>query len=205
MAGKRIYGCRAPTMVEQGPMDVAVFGGSFDPPHAGHLLALSYLRGVAGFDRVLVVPVFAHAFDKDLAPFEHRMRMCELGFAHLSGVEVSPIEQRLGPPSWTLRTIREIAGSHPEWRLRLAIGADVLAEVHRWHAFDELAALAPTYVLGRHGITDPAAPRPLLPEVSSTEVRQLLCARHSARSRSELELLVPRAVLRYITESNLYV
>jgi nicotinate-nucleotide adenylyltransferase len=185
-------------------LDVAVFGGSFDPPHVGHLLALSFLRGVAGFDRVVAVPVFAHAFDKELAPFEHRLRMCEIAFAHLRGVETSSVERLLGRPSYTLRTIREISRQHPDWRLRLAVGADVLADVHRWHAFDELVELARPYVLGRQGVDYPGAPAALLPDVSSTEVRRRLRVRSSAGSSAELEQLVPRAVLGYIGEHKLY-
>jgi nicotinate-nucleotide adenylyltransferase len=185
-------------------LDVAVFGGSFDPPHVAHLLALSFLRGVAGFDRVVIVPVFAHAFDKELAPFEHRVSMCEIAFAHLRGVEISTVERLLGRPSYTLRTVREIACQHPDWRLRLAVGADVLADVHRWHAFDELVELARPFVLGRHGVDYPGAPAALLPDVSSTEVRRLLRARGSEASSAELEQLVPRGVLEYIREHRLY-
>jgi len=195
--------CPALTMADAS-MDVAVFGGSFDPPHVGHVLALSFLRGVAGFDRAVVVPVFAHAFDKELAPFEHRVRMCEIGFSHLHGVEISTMERLLGRPSYTLRTVREIARQHPEWRLRLAIGADVLADVHRWHAFDELVELARPYVMGRRGVNCSGAPPPVLPEVSSTEVRRLLRARGSESARAELERLVPRGVLTYISKFQLY-
>ncbi|MBN1611140.1 MAG: nicotinate-nicotinamide nucleotide adenylyltransferase, partial [Polyangiaceae bacterium] len=121
-----------------GPIEVALYGGSFDPPHVAHVMAIAYLRTVLGMTRVVVVPVYAHAFDKELTPFRHRLKMCELAFADLRGVEISPLEQELGLPSWTLRTVQELARRHPHWRLRLTIGADVLADAHRWHAFEQL-------------------------------------------------------------------
>jgi nicotinate-nucleotide adenylyltransferase len=190
---------------DDGPLEVSVYGGSFDPPHVAHVMAITYLRTVLGMARVVVVPVYAHAFDKELAPYPHRLKMCELAFADLRGVEISALEQELGPPSWTLRTVQELARRHPDWQLRLAIGADVLADVHRWHAFEKLVTLAPPIVLGRRGSARPDAPPALLPEVSSTEVRALLRTRERPESRVELGRLVPHAVLRYIAEHGLYV
>jgi nicotinate-nucleotide adenylyltransferase len=193
-----------PMPEDDGPLEVALYGGSFDPPHVAHVMAITYLRTVLGMARVVVVPVYAHAFDKELAPYAHRLQMCKLAFADLRGVEVSALEQELGPPGWTLRTAQEVARRHPRWQLRLAIGADVLADVHRWHSFEELVQLAPPVVLGRRGTVRPDAPPALLPEVSSTEVRALLATRDRAESRVALGRLVPRAVLHYITEHGLY-
>jgi nicotinate-nucleotide adenylyltransferase len=195
----------AKPMAEGGAaIEVALYGGSFDPPHVAHVMAIAYLRTVLAMARVVVVPVYAHAFDKELAPYAHRLKMCEFAFADVRGVEISPLEQELGPPSWTLRTVKELVRRHPDWRLRLAIGADVLADVHRWHAFEELVTLAPPIVLGRRGTARSDAPPPLLPEVSSTEVRALLRVRDRPESRVELARVVPHAVLRYITQHGLY-
>ncbi|HEU5073454.1 MAG TPA: adenylyltransferase/cytidyltransferase family protein, partial [Polyangiaceae bacterium] len=60
------------------PVRVAVYGGSFDPPHVAHQAAVRLVANLDEIDRVLVLPVFEHAFDKSLASFEHRVRMCEL-------------------------------------------------------------------------------------------------------------------------------
>jgi nicotinate-nucleotide adenylyltransferase len=184
--------------------DVAFFGGSFNPPHVAHVLATAYLRSVLGLPKVLVVPVFAHAFDKPLAGYEHRVRMCELAFSFASGVEVSREEEQLGTPSRTLRTLESIQARHPEWRLRLVIGADVLFETHKWHGFARIAEIAPPLVLGRAGVSHPDAPVPILPDVSSTRVRRLLAQRADPGAESELEALVPRAVLEYIERAGLY-
>jgi nicotinate-nucleotide adenylyltransferase len=92
-------------------MQVAFYGGSFNPPHVAHVLAAAYLRSVGGFDRVLFVPVFSHAFDKQLADYEHRVRMCELAVGWLPGVEVSRVEERVVPVVPTTR-IRALAARH---------------------------------------------------------------------------------------------
>ena len=185
-------------------MQVALFGGSFDPPHVAHVLAAAYLLSVHGVDRVVVVPVYAHAFDKHLTAFEHRVAMCRLAMSILERVEVSEIERRLGSPSRTLRTVEQLSAEHPEWTLRLAVGADVLADAHKWLAFDEITRKAPLIVLGRAGSERADAPPPLLPRVSSTRVRALLARTGDADARAELEAVVPRDVRDYIEKHELY-
>jgi nicotinate-nucleotide adenylyltransferase len=182
-------------------MRVAIYGGSFDPPHVSHVLAVAYALAVGGFERVVVVPVFHHAFDKELTSFDDRVRMCELALAALPA-EVSRVEQQLAPPSYTLHTVERLAVDHPEWELSLVVGSDVLHESQKWHRFDRLVELAPLFVLGRAGHEHSAAPPPVLPEVSSTLIRELLRARPPLDQRALA--LVPRAVLQYIERHGLY-
>jgi nicotinate-nucleotide adenylyltransferase len=179
---------------------VAVFGGSFNPPHVAHVLASALVLTTHEVDRLLVVPTFQHPFPKSLAPYDDRVTMCELAMAWLPRVEVSRVEETLGGESRTLRTLEHLAREHPDWKLRLVIGADILLESSKWFAFDRIALLAPPIVLGRKGIVGTAAPEPLLPDVSSTEVRSMI-----AEGRAdELELLVPREVLAHIAAKDLY-
>lgn len=183
--------------------EVAFFGGSFNPPHVAHVLAAAYLRSVGELERVLVVPVYSHAFDKQLVAYEHRVVMCELALGWLPGVEISRIEERLETPSLTLRTLQALAQEHPDWRLRLVVGSDVLFETHKWHAWDAIERLAPPFVIGRVGAPHPDAPPPVLPDVSSTRIREL-CARDDAEAARELSVYVPPAVTRYVREHGLY-
>lgn len=182
---------------------VGLFGGSFNPPHVGHVLSVAYVLSTRQVEHVVVVPVFEHALRKSLAPFEHRLEMARRAFGWLPEVEVSPIEARLGAPSRTLSTILALQTEHPEWDLRLMVGSDILAELHQWHAFTEIERLAPPLVLQRAGATEAASGPAVLPRVSSTEVRQLLAAAVPASSL-ELQALVPRAVLEYVLEQRLY-
>jgi nicotinate-nucleotide adenylyltransferase len=188
---------------------VAVFGGSFNPPHIGHVLACALIRAVEEVDRVLVVPTFLHPFAKPLAPFEDRATMCELAMAWMPGVDVSRVEEELGGQSRTLRTLETLARAHPDWQLRLIIGADILAEAPRWFGFDTITKLAPPIVLGRAGFDGPAggaesiaqgAGPALLPAVSSTQVRAAI----ARGAWGEIEKLVPRAVLAHVRHRGLY-
>jgi nicotinate-nucleotide adenylyltransferase len=180
---------------------VAVFGGSFNPPHVGHVLACALILSVEEVDRVLVVPTYVHPFAKPLAPFEDRATMCELAMAWMPSVEVSRVEAELGGESRTLRTLETLARAHPDWALRLIIGADILAEAPRWFGFDAITKLAPPIVLGRAGAQDNRGAGPaLLPEVSSTQVRAAV----ARGAWSDLEKLVPRAVLAHVRARGLY-
>lgn len=184
-------------------MRLGVYGGSFDPPHVAHVLAAAYALATGGLDQVLVVPVFAHAFHKALTPFEHRLKLCELAFDGLARVQISAIEARLPTPSRTLTTLEALRAEQPDAELRLVIGTDLLGEVSKWHAFDEVCALAPPLVIGRRR-TGNEATHFALPDVSSTRVRELLAERTHPEARAELAEVVPARVLAYIEQHGLY-
>lgn len=187
---------------------VAVYGGSFDPPHVAHKSAVEYLVRQGEFERIVVVPVHEHALEKRLAPYEHRMRMCEISMLVAPIVEISWIESELAPPNYTLNTLEALGARFPGADLRLVVGADVLLEADRWHAFDEVIRLAPLYPLGRRGVDSEAAPPPVLPEVSSTQIRARLRGRPPGSLpdwlRVELEQWLVPAVIDYIEAHDLY-
>ncbi len=185
-------------------MRLAVYGGSFDPPHVAHVLAADYALSVGVGDRVLVLPVFGHAFGKNMESFVDRCRMCELAFGHIEGVEVSRLEAELSPPNYTLHTLRLVQQRYPGAELRLVVGSDVLLEGAHWHRFEDVKKLAPLFALGRVGYDHPSAPPPVLPDISSTEVRDLLRRRRDAQVEKRLRALVPRRVLDYVDEHDLY-
>jgi nicotinate-nucleotide adenylyltransferase len=183
-------------------MNVLFFGGSFDPPHVAHVLCVTYALSVGDFERVLVVPVYEHAFGKRLAAFEDRVEMCRRAFAFAPGVEVCRVEAELARPSYTLHTLEHLAAEHPDWRLRLLIGSDVLTDTSKWYRYDDVVRLAPPFVVPRAGV-EGSDDRALLPELSSTRIRELLAARGSGAAQ-ELSALVPRAVLDTIDARGLY-
>jgi nicotinate-nucleotide adenylyltransferase len=179
---------------------VAVFGGSFNPPHVAHVLAVVYALSTQRIDRVLVVPVLKHPFAKELAPFDDRLAMCRAALEWIPHTEVSTIEAELGGESRTLRTIEELARRHPDWSLRLLVGADVLPDLPKWHRFDRIAELASPIVLGRAGTDMRDAPEAYLPQISSTEVREAIAAGRLDDVRARL----PLAVIDYIVTRGLY-
>lgn len=179
---------------------LGVFGGSFNPPHLGHVLALAVVLSRFDVDKLLVVPTFQHPFAKALAPFDDRVKMAELATSFLPRVEVSRIEEELGGESRTLRTVEHLAAKFPHHRLRLIMGADLVVESAKWFGFDRIAALAPPIVLGRVGVSYDGAPTPILPAISSTEVRAAI----AGGDWDALASLVPRQVLAYVRDRRLY-
>ncbi|MEM6787637.1 MAG: nicotinate-nicotinamide nucleotide adenylyltransferase [Myxococcota bacterium] len=178
---------------------VALFGGSFDPPHVGHVLAVTYLLSSTDVDGVWVIPVYAHAFGKALTPYVTRHRLCELAFGWLPRVHVDDIERELGGESRTLTTIQALQARHPDVDMRLVIGSDVLGDTPGWHRFDRVAALAPPLVLGRVGHPHPDAPElVVLPDVSSRDVRSALARGMPLAGR------LPRTVEALIRREGLY-
>jgi nicotinate-nucleotide adenylyltransferase len=179
-------------------MRVAIFGGSFNPPHVGHQLVALYVLETAALDELWFVPCWRHTFGKALEAFEDRLRMSELAAAALGArVRVSEVEARLGGEvSRTLLTIKSLQASHPDHEFLLVIGADVEPELPLWYGADELRRSVRLLVVGRDGFAGGSAVS--MPAVSSTEIRARL------RAGEPVDGLVPRSVLSYIRERKLY-
>jgi nicotinate-nucleotide adenylyltransferase len=130
--------------------------------------------------------------------------MCELAFSSLRPLSVSRIESELPTPSRTLFTLQALTARYPGAELRLVVGADVVSESKKWHAFDAVIRLAPLFVVGRGGQPALGASGFELPPVSSTHIRELFANRADVRAAAELRELVPAAVLAYAEEQRLY-
>lgn len=177
---------------------LAVFGGSFDPPHVAHTLVAAWAKATGSVDRVLVVPAFAHPFGKKSVPFEHRVAMCRLAMEGFPFAEVCDIERDVGDGR-TLYTLEALQTRYPDTSLRLLIGSDILSGADRWHRWDDIVALAPPLVVGRSGHQHEGAPGALdLPELSSTELRARLKAGETTTGRLAL------GVAKYIEAHGLY-
>jgi nicotinate-nucleotide adenylyltransferase len=186
--------------------DVALFGGSFNPPHVAHQMVALFVLETAPVDELWIVPTWKHAFSKQLVAFDHRIAMCELAAAPLGPrAKVSRIEEEVGrargEPSRTLHTLEALAARHPEHRWRLVVGADILGETDKWYRWDDVIRLAPLIVVGRGGYEAPPGSVVSgldMPDVSSTEVRSRIKHGQSALP------LVPRSVMGYIADHGLY-
>jgi len=187
---------------------IGVFGGSFNPPHIGHLMAVTYALSVGDFDLVLVVPTFQHAFEKQLVDFKHRAEMTRLAINPLIHAHMLDIEQHISTPSYMVNTLNHLRCGYyvdhhlaplidlkPEDQLRLILGNDCSAEKDKWHKWDEIEEIAPPYVL-------PRKDERLFPAVSSTLIRERL---GHVTGLHEVSGLVPAAVLGYIERHGLYV
>ena len=181
---------------------IALFGGSFNPPHVAHQLVALYVLETCEVDELWFVPTFVHPFGKPLASYADRVAMCELAAAALgSRVRVSRTEETLAqrPGFVASRTLElvEMLAEDGGGTYRLVIGADILNETSKWYRWDELARRAPPIVVGRTGYVGHADI--VMPAISATRIRELLAA-----GDAHVEHLLPREVLRYIAEHELY-
>jgi nicotinate-nucleotide adenylyltransferase len=180
--------------------ETAILGGSFNPPHVAHMMAAYWVLATQEVSELWLLPTWRHPFGKALAPFEDRVRMCELASAGVRGVHVCTAEAELAADPLvgrTARTLEHLAGKHPERRFALVVGADLLPETAKWYRFERVRELARIIVVGRAGHEGtPGAPP--LPAISSTAVREGL-----ARGE-DVSALVPRRVLEYARDRGLY-
>ncbi len=164
---------------------IALYGGAFDPPHSAHLFAITWLLGLPEVDEVWLLPTADHVFGKQMAPFEDRIGMLQAAIAPFDAqrVRVSRFEAERVGPSRTFDTLTALSAQHPEHTFQWVLGADNLAERHRWHRFDDLVARWSIIAFGRPGFEGALAavaaapwcrPGPTLPDVSSTAVRAAL-------------------------------
>jgi nicotinate-nucleotide adenylyltransferase len=180
--------------------EVALLGGSFNPPHVGHVMAAWWALATQGVQEVWLLPSWRHPFGKPLAPWEDRVRMCELAIAAIRGAHVCTAEAELADDPLvgkTARTLEHLCSKHPDHRFALLVGSDILRETDRWYRFDRVRELARLVVVGRQGF-DEAPGAPSLPAVSSSAIREAI-------SRGEpVDGLVPRRVAEYIRERALF-
>lgn len=188
------------TASKTSPRRVALLGGSFDPPHVGHLLAALFVRATRSPDQVWLVPTFNHPFGKTLSPFEQRAQMCHLLCAESSGwLKTDLTERALGGKGRTVDLLEALTRSHPEVRFTWVVGSDILPELPRWKNVARIRELAELLVLQRTGHPAKEAFGPPLAEVSSSEIRRAI-----SEGSDRAEAWVPRAVLDYIRAHRLY-
>ena len=182
--------------------EIALLGGSFNPPHVAHLMAAYWALATQGVAEVWLLPSFKHPFGKKLAPYEDRVEMCRLAAKALQGVSVSTVEQDLAADPLcgkTVRTLEHLREKHVDRRFALIVGTDILPETPKWYRWERVQDLARIIVIGREGYpSDVSGDAPHLPAISSTDIREKL-----ARG-AEVGAVVPRAVLGYIREKGLY-
>lgn len=189
---------------------IGILGGTFDPPHVGHLALAEWAREELALDRVLFVPAGSPPHKRGLprSSTRHRLAMTRLAVRGNRAFAVSPLEAARRGPSYTADTVRAVARANPAANLWVIMGADMYATFAGWVRPAEIAAAATIAVAVRPGVKAPRRVRgvehrvtwlhnPAL-EISSTSVRALA---HAGRS---LRYLVPPAVARYVSRTRLY-
>ena len=188
-------------------MHVGILGGTFDPPHIGHLLAATHARRALGLDEVRLV-VANDPWQKSrtdvVTAAHHRLQMVRLAIEGHQGLAASDVEIVRGGPSYTIDTVIEVIDDGAR-AVHIIVGRDAAAELDTWHRADELRELVAVTVVDRPGST--AKPPPgwriryiSVPQVdvSSTDLRRRLAA------GDPVDVLVAPRVLDYLDRAGLY-
>ena len=195
----------------EAPTRIGIFGGTFDPPHAGHVAAARAVTERLGLDRLLLVVAndpWQKSGQRQVSPAADRYALTEALAEEIPGAEAIRLEIDRGGPSYSVDTAEEIlarAGGHPV-ELFLVVGADLVPELGSWHRYQDLQRLVTLAVVSR-----PAGSAPVLapgwraewvdgPQVpvSSSEVRDRLAAGRP------VDGMVPESVIRCIRRRDLY-
>lgn len=197
----------------------ALFGGSFDPVHKGHVSLASELQKALRLDEVIVMPTGISPFKKDMtrrpASGADRLEMCRLAFADIPFVTVSDYEISRGGVSYTVDTVRYLRGLYPNDKLFLLVGGDMLASFDRWKNWQEILSMCSLAAVSRErdgadtenlekkaselrrfGEVIFVKTEPL--EISSTEIREKII------KNSDISCYVPQNVVKYILERGSY-
>lgn len=161
---------------------IGIFGGTFDPPHVGHLVTAVNVRHAMRLDRVLLVVAnvpWQKVETRQVSAADDRLAMVEAAVGDVDGLEVSDLEVRRGGESYTADTLAALLADDPSRELFVVLGSDAAAGLPTWERVDEVRDLATVVVVERPG----AAHAPPLPgwrwhtvvvprlEVSSTDLR----------------------------------
>jgi nicotinate-nucleotide adenylyltransferase len=188
-------------------MRIALFGGSFDPVHHGHLLLAQDALEQLDLDRLVFVPAGVNPHKLQNAPVaspSQRLRMLEAATSGVTGFVCDPQELERGGPSYTVDTVESYRQRWPHAQLFLLIGEDNLAKLHAWHRVDRLRELAEFVCFGRangDGLEASSHGYKRLSrriDISSTEIRQRI-----ARGLP-IHYLVPESVRALVHSDAIY-
>jgi len=193
---------------------IAVFGGTFDPPHAGHLAVAQDVHEALSLDTVLFMPARRppHKEGVQITDARVRFRMVEAAVADDERFRVSDLELLREGPSWTVDTLRELRDEDPDRKLFLLLGADQWKRFGAWREPLEILGLAHVVVMSRDGDA-PAGVRPEMPGGASADFRDVRVTRmdlsstglrERVREGRPIRYLVPEPVRRIIEDEKLY-
>lgn len=188
---------------------LGIFGGTFDPPHIGHLVSAVNVRHDLQLDRVLLVVnnvPWQKVGDREISSPEDRFAMVTAAVANVAGLEPSRLEIDAGGMSYTADTLDALLAEDPTRELFLILGADAAAGIDTWERVEEVRALATVVVVERPG-SEPSPPLPgwrwVQLEVPSLEVSSTDLRRRVADGRP-LDYLVTHEVVDTIEALGLY-
>jgi nicotinate-nucleotide adenylyltransferase len=189
---------------------IGLFGGTFDPPHLGHLALAEHARDRLRLDEVRFIPAGQppHKRGERITPAAGRVAMARLAVRGNPSFTVSTIETRRGGPSFTIETLREVAAESPRARLFVLMGADSLEDFASWRDPEAILRIATLVVAHRPGDGGRRGGVPGGRRVVSLDNAELAISSSLVRARvragRSVRYLVPEAVATYVARHRLY-
>lgn len=184
---------------------VGILGGTFNPPHLGHLIIADQVGTQLGLDKVLFMPdnIPPHVDHKSAINGHRRLKMVQLAIAGNSLFAPEDIELRRGGVSYTVDTIKMLKRQHPDTDYYFIIGGDMVQYLPKWHEPEQLIRMVHLVGVKRRGYTI-STPYPVLwvdtplIDISSTIIRKKI------KNHESVHYLIPDSVEQYIREEGLY-
>lgn len=186
-------------------MKTGILGGTFNPPHIGHLILAEYVRIELGLDRIIFIPcnIPPHKPGSEYLPADIRVKMLKLALGRYRPFSISTVEINRGGVSYTSDTLVELKKRFPKDKLFLIIGSDLYKNISSWKNSDSLSKMAEVVVVmrgkvkrnKRRGFVFISMPKI---NISSSSIRRMV-------SRKEpVDWFVPEEVGRFIKKNKLY-
>ncbi|WP_252502886.1 nicotinate-nucleotide adenylyltransferase [Sporosarcina sp. Marseille-Q4943] len=184
---------------------IGLLGGTFNPPHIGHLIMANEVKHALQLDEVRLMPtsIPPHKADPSDATPEQRLRMVELAVSGTPGLTASSYEVDRGGVSYTYDTMKALKKQEPDTEFHFIIGGDMIDMLHKWYKIDELMKIVTFVGVGRPGtVGETQYPITMIqiPEIdlSSTVIRNRL------QTGGTIQFLVPDDIETYIRQEGLY-
>jgi len=188
---------------------LGILGGTFDPPHIGHIAAAVEVRSALHLDRVLLMVAndpWQKTGTRPLSEASDRLAMVGAAVRGIEGIEASDLEIDRGGVTYSIDTLQFLRATAPDQQLFLIVGSDAASNLHTWHRYEELQDLATLVIVDRDGDNDAEPPsgwsavRVSIPrlDISSSELRDRV------RSGRPLAPFLEAAVISEIRARGLY-
>jgi nicotinate-nucleotide adenylyltransferase len=196
-------------------MRVGILGGTFNPPHLGHLVAAQEAYRELDLDQVMLIPAGTppHKPVEDEPGAEHRIELCRLAVGDDARFTVSDLELRRDGPSFTVDTLDVLRSQSPSDDLFLILGGDIAAGLPNWHEPERVLELATVAIAKRRG-TAKAAVQDALAQLKGGERARFFemprigisstMVRRRVRAGQPIRYFVPDGVMHYIETHGLY-
>ncbi len=189
---------------------VCLFGGTFDPPHIGHLLVAQTVAEAENFEKIIFVLTNQPPFKNEYSQLEHRLSMLKMALSGNPRFDLSEIELKRGGVSFTIETIKEFKKTEglKKNELYYLIGSDSLMNFHRWEKAKEILDECKILVAIRPGFRPSAIPGWVLKEIQFANIPRFEISSTTIRERwvsdKTIRYMVTQPVWEYINAHNIY-